>query len=523
MATPAASEARMQLRSGRLLHSDTATDGAQRQDAENPSAPPDYEQESDHDSEVQLRYRKQPTGMYPSIPKMVTDIDDLEQCIESQQRQHQRQVDSAEHQISVLRQQLDIRDRQLNDLFKENQDQACAMRSEFNDQIARLSSQYDQDLASARSNLEQLIQTHQSANTIRPSLMLNSPPRQVRRLPQTPPVKISDSLIAPKPFSGHDSEPEDFLRHFERFSALKSLNEAEKIQVFSLFLTSVALDWWNTLSPDKITSWATVEREFRNMFAKPAILRYQQASSLFLSPQQATERVDVFITRLKKDAARLNIPDQMLLYAILNGLRGPIRTHCLTQNCQTLEQIIHAARVAEASAAGDPVSEILMSALRSTTAAAVKQEADIKTLTDKVAALEAPRPTQDMRSPVATGSQSAQIVNALQPQQQSQQVTPRPWHSNVQKGRGGSTFRGGSRPTFNPRQQQRQHYGERQVQQQQQYRPVDRSQTQQQRVCYRCGASHEPPCRFVNQSCFNCGKTGHSSRVCRSAAKPSQQ
>jgi hypothetical protein len=99
--------------------------------------------------------------------------------------------------------------------------------------------------------------------------------------------------------------------------------------------------------------------------------------------------VDDFVTRLKRCAKRLNITDDTLHFAVIHGLRSPIRLHVLQQGVQDLEQTLRAARIAEASTATDPLTALLLETIKTTTQAAEKQAADIKDLSMKVSALSA--------------------------------------------------------------------------------------------------------------------------------------
>ena len=41
--------------------------------------------------------------------------------------------------------------------------------------------------------------------------------------------------------------------------------------------------------------------------------------------------------------------------------------------------------------------------------------------------------------------------------------------------------------------------------------------------CFRCGGKHlATACKFIDAECFNCGKKGHTYRVCLSKGKPSK-
>ena len=251
------------------------------------------------------------------------------------------------------------------------------------------------------------------------------------------------------------------------------------------------------------------EREFRAVFLRPAVLRYQEASNLWLNPQGAAERVDVFVTRLKRTAEDLNLPDNMLQMAVLNGLRSQIRTHCLTQGCQTLEETVQAARIAEASISADPVTDLLLQTLKCNAETALKQQGDLKQIATKIASLEAAQKPSLVENEVSAVDNSKRQTEA--PRTAGARSSDRPTWQRLR---------------FNPRQQQRQLYGERQQQQQQQ---TQQQPTQQQfnstnrmtssGACYRCGSYHDQGavCRAIGLTCFKCGKINHLARVCRSA------
>jgi hypothetical protein len=325
--------------------------------------------------------------------------------------------------------------------------------------------------------------------------------------------KISDAVIAPRPFNGINTDKaEDWLKYFIKFANFKGLTERDRIDIFAMLLQDGAADWFNTLSESQTRSWDAVEREFRAMYSKPDVLKYQEASALWLNPQKSDERVDLFITRLKKEASRLNMPDNMLHYAVLNGLRPAIRSHCLQQGTRTLDETLKAARIAEASQASDPLTSLLMETIKVTSQAAQKQAADIAQLTKQVASLN--------DKPEAL----AQPVNTVGPTDQQSGRGP-PGRGPYRQGQGHNDGHPQGRPQQpRPQQQQRMLYSQRAQQQQQ--APTSNSNSAAARAsggtCFRCGRDDcrgRDSCYARDQVCRNCRKIGHFARVCRSTGR----
>jgi hypothetical protein len=134
------------------------------------------------------------------------------------------------------------------------------------------------------------------------------------------------------------------------------------------------------------------------------------AGNLFNQSQRPDERVDYFVTRLKRCARRLNIADDTLNFAIIHGLRSPIRLHVLQQGVQDLQQTLRAARFDEACTTTDPLTALLLETIETTTQAAEKRAADVKDLSWKVSVLS----TGGITAPVI---QRLSVTNAVGPSQ----------------------------------------------------------------------------------------------------------
>jgi hypothetical protein len=211
----------------------------------------------------------------------------------------------------------------------------------------------------------------------------------------------------------------------------------------------------------------------------------EEAGELWNLAQSPSERVEDFVTCLRKAARRLKLLAEILHYAVNNGLREPIRLHVLQQGVKTLVDTVRAAKVAEAAAtaAPDAMSVLVLDAMQVSAKVSERQAAEMKQLVASVA------------TPTAAQASPGERTNATAPipvQQQTQQRRRR----RTSSGR-------------HMRSAQRVEQGE----------TLDLfAVTIRHRQCGRCGYAHRAGnCRADGQECRRCGNTGHFARVCRSA------
>jgi len=315
-------------------------------------------------------------------------------------------------------------------------------------------------------------------------------------------LTVSDSLIAPTHFTGKlgDVDAESWLELFERYCEHRRLGNEEKRTLFPLMLRQGALDWVSTLGGEAFATYETLKEAFKANYFGPPELRWQATGSLWNESQRPAERVEDFVTRIRKGARRLRLEPQAITDVVLHGLRPAIRMHVLQRGAENLDQLVRYAKIAEAVAPsmGETSSAALMDIMRASAVANERQAAELKTLTGKVAALIGGR---------VAGINAISGSGAAPAPMGTQRVT-----FNRQPYR--QDFRA------SPQQQQRTNYSRMANNRQpnQGARPFVSRQpnTASGSVCDRCALSHPPgSCRAEGEICRACGRVGHYARACR--------
>ena len=310
---------------------------------------------------------------------------------------------------------------------------------------------------------------------------------------------ISDTVVAPKPFTGQSSQdPESWFEYFERYANFWRLTPGERLELFGMMMHEGAADWMATLPEVAKRDYRRLAEEFKTNYYRSPELKWKEAGDLFNQVQGPNERVEDFVTRMRKAARRLNLTPDTLHYALINGLRGPIRLHVVTQGVTTLENSIRSAKIAEAAAttSTDAVTRLMLDAMKANAAASEKQAEEIRRLTARVATLAATKAEPDEhamavvtettpRRPMPQGGS----VSQLKPTPQNRQ---RLNYANHRPAGGPRSFRPGGQ--------------------------TEQQVTSQATPCGRCGNVHATgKCRADGAECRQCGRMNHFARVCRSA------
>ena len=318
---------------------------------------------------------------------------------------------------------------------------------------------------------------------------LTTPPRYNLEVDM---VRLPEATLAPKPFAGTQKDidnSERWLRYLKQYVKYRHLYDDEALTLFKLLLIEQAQDWVHALPKEEIYSFDALAYAFKQRYTPNRLQRYQKASNMWTRTQQTDESVDTYITALRTAANDIKFDDQQQIgYCIIRGLRPALRLHVLQNPHETLEQIIHSARVAEIATTGVNDNEKSVTELSRTVAL----------LVDKLAAKEA----------TATRIQSAAVAavdTAPRPPQRRSIQTTAPTYN---------------RPNIRPLMQIP---GPRQPQQPRtNYYQPRQQEANQQRNCGNCLLIHPVGrCPAFNLQCFICNRNNHFARACRS--RPRQQ
>jgi len=203
---------------------------------------------------------------------------------------------------------------------------------------------------------------------------------------------VSDSIVAPKPFTGKaDEDAEAWLDYLRRYVEHRHLPDGDFLTLFKLMMREAAADWLATVNRYE-DRYDTPERElkrlvklFENNYYRLA--EWKETGDLWGKPQKATESVQDYMNRVRRTAKRLGLGTDVLYDAVLNGLRPALRVLILAQKPEGLEAL--AARVAEGASppADDALSSTVVELMKASMKAQEMQAAEMSALTNKIAAL----------------------------------------------------------------------------------------------------------------------------------------
>ncbi|XP_048258006.1 uncharacterized protein LOC125383567 isoform X1 [Haliotis rufescens] len=160
---------------------------------------------------------------------------------------------------------------------------------------------------------------------------------------------MGDSTLMPEHFTGRDTtHAAEWLDRFLHFGNFKKWTDAQKVEVFPLFLKDSAYLWYKDLIPslgEEIIIFDEVERLFRDKYVHPtdrwALLEF--FVSRRLSP---TEPIDTYLADLTQTASLLGKTDMDLMDAFVRGLDDGTRQHVLMKQPTALNEAVSFARLA---------------------------------------------------------------------------------------------------------------------------------------------------------------------------------
>ena len=272
----------------------------------------------------------------------------------------------------------------------------------------------------------------------------------------------------------------------------RNLPEQARIDFLAVLLRDDAGDWFDTLSVVTRSSWAATKEAFELRFKDSELMKWRKASDLWNRVQSPDESVDSYVTSMKKLARSVGVEGDQLRYVIQRGLRPQLLGHVIQKQPVTVDELVAAARVAEAA----------VKAVASATASESSLDRVVAELTANRQAAE--RNTEELRR-FASQLVDKSISNIGGSSAPAPQRAPAP-----------------RRVTFAPEQrrtqpvgQPRQLFGRRASQTQERPRTATN--------CQYCGGTHWPGpqyCRAANVQCYSCGIRGHFKNLCRRGRRP---
>jgi hypothetical protein len=158
------------------------------------------------------------------------------------------------------------------------------------------------------------------------------------------------------------------LAHFKKYARIKQIKGRQKTELFSLLLRGEVATWFDTLEGEIADEFHRLIEEFKRAYCMNVNLIWMDHQKLFSTPQQPSESITTFLTRMKNQVRRLDITPQTLHHSVIAGSRPNIRQFFVTQGgLADLNMAIDIALKAEATTVSDPMTVLLMESIQNQT------------------------------------------------------------------------------------------------------------------------------------------------------------
>jgi len=157
-----------------------------------------------------------------------------------------------------------------------------------------------------------------------------------------------DKSVMPSTFSGSDmDDAQVWFRNFENYCKYKDYNNAKSLALLKVLFVGYAAVWSDSLSQYVRDDYNRFILAFNERYKKPELLTLKSPKEIFSHKQDNSETVDDFIAHMRKLANQIDADERLTRYAIENGLKRHISAYVTQQKCESLDQLIDAARLAE--------------------------------------------------------------------------------------------------------------------------------------------------------------------------------
>lgn len=169
---------------------------------------------------------------------------------------------------------------------------------------------------------------------------------------------VEELSLAPPMFSGASRVDADaWLHRFIQYVDYKRLGDEQKLQLFKLLMTDAAADWLRALPDEATRDFRDVVKKFNDRFVANAACKNANVAALWNRRQRPGETAEDFITATLRIAARIPVRDEDLVrHAAIQGLKEDIRRFVLLSRCSNIEEVMEAARLAEATTDQTPTT-----------------------------------------------------------------------------------------------------------------------------------------------------------------------